>query len=269
MGADNQQETSKLFYYTGFCVGELSCSLLRLSNRKSKIGGVYYTPDITISNADLSLLKEINSVVGSNLGIITKIKGGFNLSFRGKEKVKVILSFFTKFPPITGDLVRSRIYIISQALLTLEKQEGYRRNSRTLDQLEKYREVLRIIKKTGVPFKSFSKNTKLNKEIGYFLSGVFDAEGSVGMKQSGNRRQPFVAIAMKDRKIVDLFYKFFGLGNIHIRPKQNVYHWESGSKQSVLKIIHIFSKVYPSKLLKMKLRMEKVRRILNDYTLSP
>lgn len=55
--ADNQQETVQVpYFFTGFCCGEISCSLLRLSNRKSKTGGVYYTPDITITNADYSLL---------------------------------------------------------------------------------------------------------------------------------------------------------------------------------------------------------------------
>ncbi|PIZ24149.1 hypothetical protein COY48_04595 [Candidatus Collierbacteria bacterium CG_4_10_14_0_8_um_filter_43_86] len=88
MGAENQQETSKNFYYSGFSVGELSCSILKLHNRKSKNGGIYYTPDLTISNADKKLLQDIDKVCGNNLGVITKIKGGFNLSFRGKKKVK-------------------------------------------------------------------------------------------------------------------------------------------------------------------------------------
>ena len=53
---DNQQETSQFckFYYTGFCVGEMSCSIIRANHKN----GVYFTPDFTISNTDLNLLKE-------------------------------------------------------------------------------------------------------------------------------------------------------------------------------------------------------------------
>jgi hypothetical protein len=129
--ADNQQVTSVNFYYTGFCVGEFSCSLLKLSNRKSRNGGVYYTPDITISNADLNLLKEINSEVAQNLGVISSIKGGYNLSIRGKRKVKKILDFFNNFSPIVGDLVKSKLLIIRKGLSILESQKGYRRTIET------------------------------------------------------------------------------------------------------------------------------------------
>ncbi|MEK7114070.1 MAG: LAGLIDADG family homing endonuclease, partial [Patescibacteria group bacterium] len=122
IGADNQQETSKNFYYSGFSVGELSCSILRLHNRKSKNGGIYYTPDLTISNADKKLLYNIDKVCGDNLGVITKIKGGFNLSFRGKKKVKSLLSFFDSYPPIAGDLTQSKIEIIRNTINVIEDE---------------------------------------------------------------------------------------------------------------------------------------------------
>ena len=269
MGAENQQETSKNFYYTGFSVGELSCSILKLHNRKSKNGGVYYTPDLTISNADKKLLYIIDKVCGSNLGVITKIKGGFNLSFRGKKKVKQLLSFFDSCPTIAGDLTQSKIEIIRNAISVMEDERAYMRSEKTLNQLEEYREKLKTIKRSGLAEKSFTVQTRSVSDIGYFLSGIFDAEGSVGMKQSGKRKQPFAAIAMKDKEIIILFRNFLGFGNIRFRPREHVYHWEVGSISAVLKVIRIFRNKFPGKLLKMKLRMEKVRRILNDYTPNP
>lgn len=264
MGAENQQETSENFYYTGFCVGELSCSILKLTNRKSKKGGIYYTPDITISNADMRLLRDINLICGDNTGVITKIKGGFNLSFRGKRKSKTILNFFNKFTPIVGDLTLSKIEIIKNAISVLEKDRTYRRNENIQNQLEEFREKLKTIKRTGLAEKEFSILNRPTEDIGYFLSGVFDAEGSVGMKRGGDRFQPFAAIAMKDKNIVKLFHSFLGFGNIRFRPRENVYHWESGSKSGVRQVIEVFREKYPGKLRKMKLRMDEVRRILND-----
>ena len=198
MGADNQQETSKSFYYTGFSVGELSCSILKLHNRKSKNGGIYYTPDLTISNADKKLLHDIDEVCGDNLGVVTKIKGGFNLSFRGKKKVKQLLSFFDSCPPIAGDLTLSKIEIIKKAISVIEGERTYRRSEETRNQLEECREKLKTIKQSGLAKKSFMTQPRSNSDIGYFLSGIFDAEGSVGMKRSGKRMQPFAAVAMKD-----------------------------------------------------------------------
>ena len=80
LSADNQQEASRFcnyYYYTGFCVGELSCSVIRATDKRGK--GYYFMPDITISNADLNLLKEINQIVASDIGNISPIKGGYNL----------------------------------------------------------------------------------------------------------------------------------------------------------------------------------------------
>lgn len=265
-GADNQQETS-LYYYTGFCVGELSCSVLKLSNKKSRKSGVYYSPDITITNADLSLLTEINQVIGNNLGVITPVKGAYNLSFRGKRKVRVVLQFFDRYPPIVGDLALSKLNILSLALVKLEGSKELKRSFSTTYKLEKYRKQLRNIKQNATPLKQYSQNNFDPVSIGYFLSGIWDAEGSVGMKKNGQKQQPFVAVAMKDQKIIHLFHEYFEKGHIHYR-KGNVVHWECGAKRDVLHIIAIFTEVYPSKLSKILDRMQRVRRILNDYTPS-
>jgi hypothetical protein len=268
-GADNQQETLEFLYFTGFCCGEISFSLLRLSNRKSNKGGVYYTPDITVSNADLALLKEVNLVIAENCGIISKVKGAYNLSFRGKIKVKKVLSFFAKYPPIAGDLFQSRYVLIIRAIKILEAGKSYRRSIQKQKLLEKIRTQFSQVKKTAVPISSFPQKTFDKNKIGYFLSGVFDAEGSVGLKTNGNRKQPFFAIAMKDVKIVELFKSFIGFGNIHPRPKEKMIHFEIGAKKEVLFALQMFSENYPSKLAKVRRKIERLKRILNDYTLEP
>lgn len=270
-GADNQQETllDHLYYYTGFCIGEFSCSLLKLSNRKSKKGGIYYTPDITISNKELPILMEVNCLVASGLGIITSIKGGYNLSVRGKRKVKKILHFFDRYPPIAGDLACSRIFLMRKVLTQLESQRTYRRKNEVQDQLEKYRKMFKKLKRTAVPIKNFRQTNFREQSIGYFIAGVLDAEGSIGIKKCGLRSQPFVAVAMKDKKVIELFKSFLRVGNIRLRSRDKLYHYECGSKSAVLKILGIFSTIYPSKLSKTKKRINDLQRILNDYTPTP
>jgi len=269
-GADNQQETCVAFYYyTGFCCGEGSFSLLKLSNRKSKKGGVYYTPDFTVSNAELSLLKEINNVVAHGCGIISKIKGGYNLSFRGKEKAKKAISFLEKYPPPVGDLFKSRLMLLKRAINLLEAKKGYRRSEVLRQELESIRNQFSKIKKTAIPISEFPLKKFDKVSQGYFLSGVFDAEGSVGFKSNGSRKQPFFAVAMKDHKIVELFKDYFKVGNIHLRPKEKMIHYEVGAQSEVRNLLQKFFKKYPPKLRKMRERVERTLRILNDYTQGP
>ena len=266
-GADNQQETCVAFYYfTGFCCGEGSFSLLKLNNRKSKNGGVYYTPDFTVSNAEIILLKELNNVITGGLGIISKIKGGYNLSFRGKEKVKKVISFLRKYPPMVGDLFQSRLLLLERAIYLLEAEKGYRRSEVLRHKLESIRSQLSKIKKTAIPISEFPLNKFDRESQGYFLSGVFDADGSVGFKSNGSRKQPFFAIAMKDQKIVELFKNYFKLGNIHMRPKEKMIHFEVGAQSEVRNILQKFFNKYPPKLRKMRQRVDNTLRILNDYT---
>lgn len=265
--ADNQQETlQNFFYYTGFCCGEMSCSLLKLSNRKSKSQGVYYTPDITVSNADKLLLQEVNQYVAGGIGVISPIKGGYNLSFRGKNKVKTVLGFFDKYPPIVGDIALSKLTLVKNALKILENSKGWRRSPKQEKQLEEIRDAFVQLKRLSFSSFQFSQQIFEPSAIGYFLCGILDAEGSVGLKQSGFHKQPFIAVAMKDKKIVELFKHFLKLGHIHFRPKENVYHFEMGSRREVLHTLQLFSNTYPSKLLKMRKRIQALQWILNDYT---
>lgn len=266
--ADNQQEALSNFYYTGFCVGEMSCSLLKLSNKKSKNGGVYYMPDITISNQYKPLLEEMNKIIADNEGVISSIKGGYNLYIRGKRKVKHAFEFFQKYKPIAGDLFFSRLRLLSNALTILENRKTYRRTKREESLLEEIRSKFKNLKTYAIPFYGIPKTNFAKSAIGYFLAGVFDAEGSVGIKKNGSKGQPFFAIAMKDKKVIELFKSFIGFGHIHNRPKEKMIHYEIGSKVEVLKTINMFLRDYPSKLPKMIIRMKNLKRVLNDYTPS-
>jgi hypothetical protein len=182
------------YYFTGFCCGEGSFSLLRLKNRKSRNGGVYYTPDFTVSNAEMALLEELNQVVAEGCGVISKIKGGYNLSFRGKGKVKRVISFFKKYPPIVGDLFQSKLGLLIKAVNLLEAERGYRRSKNLQRNLESVRAQFSKIKRTGVPISEFPQVNFDEKSQGYFLSGVIDAEGSVGFKSNGSKNNRFLRL---------------------------------------------------------------------------
>ena len=277
-GAVNQQETSldskgfldrkvaeaEGFYYTGFCVGELSCSVIRATDKRGR--GFYFMPDITVSNADLNLLKEINQIVTSSLGNISPIKGGYNLKFRGKKKVEKVFQFFQNYPVITGDLAKRKLELLKNVLPAIGN------NSKVQDRenvIEKCRRDLKDLKLNGLAEEIIDLNHFKDDEIGFFLAGIIDAEGSCGFKKSGLRLQPFFAVAMKDRKIIELIRDFLGCGNIHVRTNDGLYHWETSKISDVLKVIEIFTNKYPCKLTKMKDRMENIRRMLNDYTPRP
>ncbi len=265
--ADNQQETSlvsKFFYYTGFCVGELSCSVIRANDKRGR--GFYFMPDITISNADLNLLKEINRIIALNLGNISPIKGGYNLKFRGKKKVGKIFQFLKKYPVITGDLAKKKLELLKNILPAIGKDSKIQDREKVI---EKCREDLKDLKLNGLAEEIKDTSNFTDDQIGFFLAGIIDAEGSCGFKKSGLRMQPFFAVAMKDRKIIELIKDFLSCGNIHVRTNDGLYHWETGKKSDVLQVAEIFMTRYPSKLQKMKDRMKNLRRTLNDYTPRP
>ncbi|MBI2338218.1 MAG: LAGLIDADG family homing endonuclease [Candidatus Levybacteria bacterium] len=266
-GAVNQQETSlvsKFFYYTGFCVGELSCSVIRANDKRGR--GFYFMPDITISNADLNLLKEINQIVSPNLGNISPIKGGYNLKFRGKRKAEKVFQFFQSYPVITGDLARRKLELLKNILPAIGG------NSKVPDRekvIEKCREELKDLKLNGLAEEIEDISNFTDDQKGFFLAGIVDAEGSCGFKKSGLRLQPFFAVAMKDRKIIELIKDFLNCGNIHVRTNDGLYHWETNKISDIRKVTEIFMTRYPCKLTKMKDRMKNLRRTLNDYTPRP
>lgn len=262
--ADNQQET--LYYFTGFLTGEGSLSLIKATNRKGGTG-FYYTPDLTISNSDLSLLKEMNQTIAKGKGIITSIKGGYNLSIRGKKKVKIALHFLNRYPPISGDLIREKIFLFHKAISILSKKKN--RNKRFKgeeEKIEKLRKRFKEIKRTAKASKHFSNIKLSRKKIGYFLAGIVDAEGSMGLKKSGNRQQPYFCVLMREEAIIDLFQKYFGFGQKYYRPAEKLFHFETAKRENVNKLCEFFLKECPVKLSKNRERLEKLQWFLNDYT---
>lgn len=262
--AVNQQET--LYYFSGFLTGEGSISLIKATNKKGGTG-FYFTPDLTISNADLNLLREMNQVVCQNRGVITEIKGGYNLSMRGKEKVGIVLEFLSDYPPIAGDLLKEKLLLLRKAISILSKKKG--RNVRFEDEvveIERLRDRLKEIKKTARSRKTFPNIRSNRKGIGYFLAGIVDAEGSMGWRKSGDRLQPYFCVLMREEAIINLFQKYFGFGQKYYRPAEKLFHFETAKKESVLKLANFFLKESPVRLLKNRSRLESIQWTLNDHT---
>jgi hypothetical protein len=263
---DNPQETLNVgnYYYSGFFAGEMTCSIIKATNSNPK--GHFFMVDFTISNTDKELLKHINREVMSGFGVISPIKGAFNLKVRGKKRVRKILAFLQEYPIITGDLAKNRIDILSEALEYLDTHRGHnahREKTKTMDNL---RHKLRLIKTEGVVENTYELDSKIAEDAtGYFLAGIIDGEGSFGVKQSGKYREPFFTIAMKDRKIIELMCNFLKYGKVRYR-KDGVYHYEVNSRKELLRIANIFLAKYPLQQKRQRNRLVELQRILNDYT---
>lgn len=263
---DNPQETldEKNYYYAGFFAAEMSCCIIKAANN-NPVGHYYFKVDITVSNADKALLQVVNKVVMRGGGIITPIKGAFNLSARGKKRVRVVLNFFDQYPIISGDLARNRLALLREALAYLEVHRGSSKHQEKIAVMNDMRLKLRTIKETGVALNSYGQERVSKDAIGYFLAGVLDGEGSFGFKKSGDRQQPFLAVAMKDQKIIELLQEFIGYGNIR-RRKDGMYHYEINHRQILPNVCILFLTHYPLRHARQRERMQRLQRILNDYT---
>lgn len=172
---DNPQETlnEENYYYSGFCAAKMSCCVIKAANN-NPVGHYYFKVDVTVSNADKILLEDINKVVMQGGGVITPIKGGFNLSARGKKRVQTVLEFFDRYPIIAGDLVINRIELIREALTYLEVHRGSKVHQAKIEVMDDIRAKLRAIKITGVALKSYRREHSSENAVGYFLAGVLD-----------------------------------------------------------------------------------------------
>jgi hypothetical protein len=261
---DNPQETleEKNFYYSGFCAAEMSCSVIKAVNHNPE--GYYYAVDLTVSNADWSLLDKVNKTLMGNTGVITPVKGAFNLSARGKRKVKIALNFLEKYPIITGDLANGRIKLLKNALVFLEENRGCAVSQKKHAAMNDIRNSLRNIKTKGI-VEECRVIPASKTAVGYFLSGVLDGEGSFGLKGGV---EPYLFIAMKDRKIIELFRNFVQHGKIRLR-KDGLSHLEINRKDVLEKVCDIFLNHYPLRHKRQRERLQKLQWILNDHTPSP
>ena len=266
LSADNPQEMLKAsrFWFSGFMSAEMSCSIIKATNKNPK--GFYYTVDLTVTNADRGLLKEVNRVVMKDRGIITPVKGAYNLSARGKDKVRIALDFLEEYPILAGDLAKNRIIILKTALVYLTDHRTSKFQKEKNAEMGKLRNKLRELKESGVVDQEFDLLTIYKNSLGYFLAGVIDGEGSFGFKSSGLYQQPFFAIAMKDRKIIELLQKFIDYGNVRLR-KDGVYHLEINNRTILKNVCEMFLNQYPLRQTRQRKRcMFVLQQLLNDYT---
>ena len=218
-----------------------------------------------MTNADTNLLTVVNQVVMRNRGAITPVKGASNLSARGKEKVRIALDFLERYPILVGDLAINRVITLKSALEYLDTHRTSIFQSEKNVEMGKLRKKLREIKERGIADQEFDLQNLDRDSLGYFFSGVIDGEGSFGMKSSGLYQQPFFAIAMKDRKIIESLRDFVGHGNVRLR-KDGVYHLEINHRNILKNVCDLFLNRYPLRHVRQKQRLQKTQQLLNDYT---
>jgi len=264
---DNPQETYSHFYYPGFFAAEMSCSVIKAANHPH---GYYYAVDITVSNADKHLLRQVNAVVMKKRGVISAIKGGFNLSARGKDKVRIVLEFLRNHPILAGDLAKNRIVLLERALKYLENHRGHNAHQAKTKAMDLLRHALRQLKVSGIVETTYDLEKSVsNHALGYFLSGIIDGEGSFGIKAGNSSRgEPYFFIAMKDKKIVELFSSFIHYGTVRYR-KDGVYHCEINKRDVLKNVCALFLERYPLRHARQRERLQKLQRILNDHTPRP
>ena len=263
---DNPQETYSRYYFPGFFAAEMSCSVIKAANPPYSH---YYAVDITISNADKALLMQVNREVMKGKGVISAIKGGFNLSARGKDKVRTVLEFLENYPILAGDLAKNRITLLKQALQYLTSHGRTSDHAEKTKVMDSMRRTLREIKIKRIVEQSYEIGSVSKHAIGHFLSGVIDGEGSFGIKAGNSSRgEPYFFIAMKDKKIVELFSSFIGYGNVRYR-KDGVYHCEVNKRDVLKNMCSLFLEQYPLRHARQRERLQKLQRILNDHTPRP
>src|SRR3989344_4482436 len=261
---DNPQEMLKSnFYFSGLIAAEMSCSIIKVTNKKP--GDYYYTVDLTVTNADRKLLGEVNRMVMNNRGVISPVKGAYNLSARGKSKVRIALNFLEMYTIPVGDIAKNRILLLKTVLVYLESHRAHRFQKEKTIKIDELRIKLREVKVIGNVDQLFDLLSTDEDSLGYFISGVIDGEGSFGFKSSGLIQEPFFAIAMKDKKIIELISKFLNYGNVRLR-KDGVYHLEINSRTILKKVCEMFLKQYPLRHERQRKRLMLLQQLLNDYT---
>lgn len=261
---DNPQEMLKNnFYFSGLIAAEMSCSIIKATNKKPL--DYYYMVDLTVTNADRKLLNEVNHAVMNNRGVISPVKGAYNLSARGKSKVRIALDFLEVYPIPIGDLAKNRVLLLKTALVYLESHRAHRFQKEKTIVMEELRRKLREVKTIGIVDQQFDLLSLDQDSLGYFIAGVIDGEGSFGHKSSGLVQEPFFMIAMKDKKIIELINKFVGYGNVRLR-KDGVYHLEINSRTILKKLCEMFINQYPLRHERQRKRLMLLQQLLNDYT---
>ena len=261
---DNPQEMLKNnFYFSGLIAAEMSCSIIKAADKNLRAD--YYMVDLTVTNADQKLLDKVNHVVMNDRGVISPVKGAYNLSARGKSKVRIALDFLELYPILAGDLAQNRIILLKKALVYLEKHRAHRFQKEKIVEMENLRRKLRELKINGTVDQLFDSYSDDRESFGHFFAGVIDGEGSFGWKSNGLSKEPFFAIAMKDKKIIEQLQRFVGYGNVRLR-KDGVYHLEINHRSILKDFCEIFLNRYPLRHERQRKKLIQLQQLLNDYT---
>jgi hypothetical protein len=132
-------------------------------------------------------------------------------------------------------------------------------------EMENLRRKLRELKVIGIVDQSFDSYSNDRESLGHFFAGVIDGEGSFGWKSNGLSKQPFFAIAMKDKKIIEQLQKFVNHGNVRLR-KDGVYHLEINHRGILKDFCEMFINQYPLRHERQRKKLISLQQLLNDYT---
>ena len=171
--------------------------------------------------------------------------------------MRIALDFLEQYSILAGDLAKNRIILLKNALMYLTDHKTSKFQKEKTVEMEKLRVKLKELKFSGVVDQEFDLPATNKNFLGHFLAGVIDGEGSFGFKSSGLRKQPFFAIAMKDRKIIELLQKFIGYGNVRLR-KDGVYHLEINHRTILKNVCEMFLNQYPLRQTRQRKRCEFV-----------
>jgi hypothetical protein len=164
-------------------------------------------------------------------------------------------------------MFQEKLSYLRQAIVALSEKKN--RNIRLPNEaatIEILRQKLKELKMNGKSNIKFQRKVTSERLVGSFLSGIVDAEGSMGFRKCGNRHQPYFTVGMREEAIIDLFQEFFGFGSKYYRPAQKLYQFETGKKENVFWLANCFLEKYTIKLSKNRKRLQKLQRTLNDYT---
>ena len=179
--------------------------------------------------------------------------------------MRIALNFLEMYTIPVGDIAKNRILLLKTALVYLENHRAHRFQKEKTIKIDELRIKLREVKVIGNVDQLFDLLSTDEDSLGYFISGVIDGEGSFGFKSSGLIQEPFFAIAMKDKKIIELISKFLNYGNVRLR-KDGVYHLEINSRTILKKVCEMFLKQYPLRHERQRKRLMLLQQLLNDYT---
>ena len=166
---------------------------------------------------------------------------------------------------MAGDLAKNRIAILKTALMYLDTHRAPRFREEKTAKMEELRKKLRDLKNTGVVDQVFDSASSDLESLGHFFAGIVDGEGSFGWKSSGLSKEPFFAVAMKDRKIIELLKEFVGHGNVRFR-KDGVYHLEINNRSILKNICDRFLNQFPLRHNRQRERLSALQQLLNDHT---